>query len=407
MRTRNAFLLSHTRAHGVLKVKHLVHPFRTVQIARTRAMAHLRMRRFASHSEAHFRGDPRYDLRNVTNGFLPRVPDSSHDDGDLLQRICRAYARAVEDQRHAPRCYEPTEYWKEMQRSGLAPVMQALQSADIASLQVMYRNFFRAGCAAGLVGVPFGMWKAYFQGPIQEVYLRSFLGDALYRIDHWISQTGGRFALQDLVGPDIGNPFGVLINGTLVRRGSEYQHYCAQQILKLGGGPRFIAEIGGGYGGLAYYLLRDGANVTFIDFDVPESIALTSYYLLKVFPSLRIVLYGERELSEETLATSDVILMPLLAMPNLPARSVHVMFTSHAMSDLSPTSVAEYMDVVVRSTRDHFLYLGTVPVADAISTILRQRYNLPGPSEERASDWNRHIAPDVREVECTYRLADN
>ena len=391
----------------MLKVKHLVHPLRTAQTAKMRALAHLRMRRFASHSNRHFRADSRYDLQNVTNGFLPRFADSCNNHTSLLHRICNAYRKAVADQRFAPSCYGPTEWWNELRHNCLGPVMRALQDGNIAALQGMYKNFFRDPCAAGLVGLPFGMWKGYFRSPIQDVYRRSYLGDSLYRLDHWTSRTNGSFRLADLKGPDIGNPFGVLINGTLVRSGAAYQHYCAHRVLTLSSGRRVVADIGGGYGGLAYYLLRDASGLTYLNFDLPESIALASYYLLNAFPSLRFALYGEKPLNQETVASSDVVLMPVFEMRKLREIGVHVTVSSHAMSDLSPSALAGYMNVIVPSTQNYFLYVGKSATADAISSFLRQNYNFLGPWEMQASGWNRHIAPDAREVECIYRFTRN
>jgi hypothetical protein len=72
-------------------------------------------------------------------------------------------------------------------------------------------------------------YQAYFRDPIKDVYRSSYMGDALYRLDYWSSQTGARFELAELADPRIGNPFGVSIDGTLVRSGADYQHYCAQR----------------------------------------------------------------------------------------------------------------------------------------------------------------------------------
>lgn len=359
------------------------------------------MRRFAHHSEKRFKSDSRYNLANVTEGFASRFDDSSDDTG-LLERICRAYARTVSHPRSALTCYEPTEWWNEVRKCCLAPVMQALQEGDVAALRTMYANFFRDRCASGLIGVPYGMAKAYFQGPPRDVHRHAFMGDALCRIDYWISQTGGRFGLAELRGPEIGNPFGVSINGTLVRSGSEYQHYCAHKILsRLDTKPSVVAEIGGGYGGMAYYLVRDGGRLTYIDFDVPESIALTSYYLLKAFPSMRFLLYGEKDLTAEALAEFDIFLLPLFEMARMPKGSVNLTFSSHTMSDLSDSAMAQYLAVMTRTTRNYLAFSGDSRAAERLSNLGGGWLKL---LEARTTAWNYHKAPKASEGEYLYQL---
>ncbi len=364
------------------------------------------MRSFAAHSKRYYKGDSRYDLQNVRDGFASRLDESS-DDRDLLVRISSAYVKAVAKQQRVSAAYEATAWWSEVRRSCLAPVIEALREGDIGRLQMIYGNFFRDPCATGLVSVPFGMRKAYFYRPIQDVYLHAYVGDALYRIDRWISETEGRFAISELAGPRIGNPFGVWIQGTLVTSDAEYHHYCAQKILSVLAirykrGPSVITEIGGGYGGMAYYLIRNQEHLRYIDFDVPESVALTSYYLLKAFPALRFLLYGEQDLTPETLAASDVVLMPLFEMTNMPPNSVDVTFSSHAMSDLADGAMNEYLNLITRMTRGRFVYFGDRRGADFISNLLS---GTNGRSVDfRVSRWNRHVAPKAREVECLYAI---
>lgn len=368
-------------------------------------MTDIRMRRFGSHSRQHFQGDPRYDLRNVTEGFGSRF-DNLSDDTALLERICRAYVRTVSHPQCASASYEATKWWKEIRQSCLGPVIRALQEGDVATLRTAYANFFRDRCGTGLIGVPYGVVKAYFHGPIRNAHRYSYLGDALYRIDYWLSQTGGTFGLADLAGPEVGNPFGVCIDGTLVRSGSEYQHYCAYKILSLvAERPATIGEIGGGYGGVGYYLLRHGERLTYVDFDVPESIALTSYYLLKAFPASSFLLYGEKDLTAEALAASDVVLLPLFEMARMPTASLNLTFSSHTMGDLSDSAMSEYLDAISRMTCDYLLYCGDSHAAQRLSGLgrggsLRLR-------EARSTAWSRHKAPKASEGEYLYQFERN
>jgi hypothetical protein len=390
----------------MIKMKHLRHPLRTANAVRGRVAAYLDRKRFVDRGERRFRGDARYNLRNVTNGFVSRIDDAS-DDTALLERICAAYIKAVEQQPFAAEIYQSTEWWKEIRERSLGPVMRALQTCDVGALNRMYRNFFRDPCSTGLVGMPYGMSRAYSGGVAKDLHRRLYLVDVLYRIDCWVSETNGLFLLSDLAGPGIGNPFGVEIEGTLVTTKAAYQHYCAKRIGKeLGPKRNLVAEIGGGFGAMAYYLLRDRADLTYLDFDVPESIALTSYYLLKAFPKLNFLLYGEKDLTNEALARADVVLMPLFEMEKMPVKSVDVTFSSHAISDISREAMGRYLEIIGRMTRSRFLCIGNSQRATTISEVAGERDDLFQPIEMRPSGWHSHSYSTESEVECLYRVGD-
>jgi putative sugar O-methyltransferase len=374
----------------MVKLKHLRHPFQTVSAAKTLFAARWSMWRFANHGARRFRGDARYDLQNVTEGFKSRIDDSSDDDA-LLERICTAYIRAVKQQQSAPSAYQATQWWQQVRHGSLGPVIRALLIKDIKTLRRMYRNFFRDPCSSGLLGAPYGMSKAYFSGKIKDVHRRFYLSHVLYRFDYWNAQTDGRFALRALAGPGIGNPFGVLIDGTHINVGAEYAHYCAHRIDSMLA-PEFatVAEIGGGFGGMAYYLLRDRANVTYFDFDVPESIALTSYYLIKAFPKLKFLLYGEGALTKKTIAQADVVLLPVFELESMPAESIDITFSSHAMSDVSSGAMVEYLKHIDRMTKDYLFYIGKQQTSELISGILGHKKDSFKLSETRTSSWHSH-----------------
>jgi hypothetical protein len=389
-----------------LKLKHIRHPLRTANIAMAIAASHLNARKFIYRSERHFRDDARYKLQNVTDGFVSHI-DEGEDDTALLERICTAYTKAVKSQRSAPDIYNASAWWEEVRRGNLPAVTQALSKHNIAALGAMYRNFFRDPCSVGLVGHPLNLAKAYSDGKLQDVHRRFLLSDALYRIDYWKTKMGRRFTLRDLAGPYVGNPLGVVLDNVLVRVGAEYQHYCAQQIRRSSRTEKItVAEIGGGFGGMAYYLLRDQPGVTYLDFDVPESIALTSYYLLKIFPTLNFRLYGEAELTRETIDAADVMLMPTFELANMPSKSVDTVFSSHAMSDMSHNAIEAYLNDITRMTKDFFLYVGHARGSKLLSDLAIRCSPSLHLKEAHASEWNRHRVASIDEVECLYRVSD-
>jgi hypothetical protein len=137
-------------------------------------------------------------------------------------------------------------------------------------------------------------------------------------------------------------------------------------------------------------LLRDRPKVTYCDFDVPESIALTSYYLLKAFPQLKFLLYGEEELTKDGIARANAVLMPMFELAAMPLESVDITFSSHGMSEISQQAMVEYMNNIVRMTRRDFLYIGNSRASKSISDLVRQSDNSFQLAETRSSGWHSH-----------------
>ena len=73
-----------------------------------------------------------------------------------------------------------------------------------------------------------------------------------------------------------------------------------------------VVEIGGGFGGLAYHLLRCRPDVTYIGLDLPEYLLIQSYYLSCTFPDKRILVYQADgpAIDAATLDGYDVLLLP-------------------------------------------------------------------------------------------------
>jgi hypothetical protein len=387
----------------LIKIKHLRHHLGAAQAARMRYDTYLLKRRFVKESEQHFRGDTRYDLEGVRKGFMSRASEWS-DDTRLLERICDAYIKADLARNMAPKTFEATAWWSIKRETGLLAVMHALGTRDIPALNAIYRNFFRDRCSRGLVEAP-PRTPIMRSRALNSLSSRQYLCDLLHRIDYWRAQTGDHFNVSALAIPEIGNPFGADFNGSLVTKGAPYHHYCALRVEnELSPGRRRVVEIGGGFGGMAYFLIRSRPKITYVDFDVPESIALTTYYLGKAFPELRFLLYGEKELTNESLSTADVVLMPAFEMEKLPRGSIDVTISSHAISDMSTEAMRVYLELIGRFTQGDFLYTGNAEGTATMAQILdRWDYGFRL-MKQRSSEWRKHTHPTFHELECHYSV---
>ena len=361
------------------------------------------MRRLALEGKRRFKGDRRYDLQCVSDGFAKHPADKSDDDRSLLERIATAYRKAAEREPFAPQRYRATDWWELVRRTNLGAVRQALQYGYLREVDSMYRRFFRDPCSTGLISVPYGMSHAFFDGRIRDLLRHYYLSDTLYRLDYWAELIGGGYTLSDLAGPDIGEPFGAVIDRVLVRRGADYQHYCAHRVRELMDDDAIVVlEVGGGFGGTAYYLLRDRPGLTYVNVDVPESLALASYFLIKSFPHLKFLLYGEEEMTQTAIESANAVLLPLWELERIPTATVDVSFSSHAMSDLAPEAMKDYLVQISRATCGTFLCWANASCYPAISDSINR---CPGPFRStgvRSLRWNRHRAHDGDDIECSF-----
>jgi hypothetical protein len=333
---------------------------------------HAHMWTFAQHGKRRFSGDPRYDLQSVTDGFRVQIDDRT-DDTLILERVCEAYNRTIEKQEDECGCYQASGRWQAIRETSLGPVLTALRTRDISALGRMYRNFFRDPCSAGILGAPGGLSEAYFSGRISDVHRHFYLSHVLFRLDYWKSLTEGRYTARNLAGPGVGNPFGVVIDGTHISVGAEYSHYCAHRVREqLDAEGATVAEIGGGFGRMAYYLLRDRPGTRYVGFDLPETVALASYYLMKAFPDLKFLCYGEKAITRESMAEADVVMLPRFALATVPARSVDLTFTSHGLSELSTNELGHYMKEISRITDKRLLLMSNRAASERISESVRE-----------------------------------
>jgi hypothetical protein len=311
-----------------------------------------------------FSNDSNNDLALVNEGLrdrkLPRGDDSA-----VLIRIADAYNRAKVVQAEAASCYQVGNEWVPIYEKPLMEVMQALRTRDTEALQRIYGNFYRDVCSTGLIGLPGG----FLGGHVSARKKKWYLYDSLHRFKLWKSLLGNCKSTAELVSPCIGNPYGFIVDGTFIAAGSDYQHYYATAIGRLlrGGDHRVVVELGGGYGGMAQFLVRDHPGLTYVDFDLPENLALTAYYLLTAFPEKKTLLFGEAALTSDVLKSHQVILMPNFELPRMPNDSADIVFNSYSLAEMSAEAIHNYIAEFTRIATGYFLHVNHNKVSAVVA----------------------------------------
>lgn len=303
--------------------------------ARSKIVPKLLAKDYSSHAS--------YNLNLVDQGFAPRKNDIN--DEALFQRIIDSYNRAKTVQAKSEDIYQVSNEWLPIYQSHMQEITEALMSRSVSKVSAIYNNYFREPCSVGLHGLPIDMAAHFFSGKIRTGDKKLFLNDFIHRYEVWKSTIGRSCENSALQSPDIGNPYGYFVEGQFIKVGADYLHYYATIISRLirGRGRKVVMELGGGYGGMAYYLIRDNADVTYVDFDLPENLALTAFHLLSAFPDKKIALYGEIDLASANLEQYDIVLMPNFEISKIGSDGVDLAFNSYSLAEMSRETIDTYI----------------------------------------------------------------
>jgi hypothetical protein len=263
-----------------------------------------------------------------------------------LLRLIRAW-QAMTEKREFPKAYEVGGDWTPIIFKAFAPLTKALDEENLFQLNSLLGNFFRR--FGDFFGEPTTLTALYRLRRCQE--FRAFSS-------RWIDLYGEN-SLAYMGYPLIGNPVGFLIGESLFTRDSFRHNFYAKRMSDLVGDLEnpIICEIGGGYGGFAYYLLKDpDYSFRYVDYDIPVICVLAAYYLLSTLPGKRIGLYGEVDSLEEPLRNCDAAVLPNFALPHLGEQSVDVCFNSCSFAEMDELSVREYMRQFERVSRGFILH---------------------------------------------------
>lgn len=290
----------------------------------------------------------------VDNGFIERP---SVADRAIVERVMTAYNKAKAVQKDAAEEYQVSHMWLPIYQSFMGDLMATMEQRDVDKLAHIYANFFRDRSTIGIHGMPVDMESTYFSGNISEDAKGKYLADVMHRMNIWLDSIGKTHPLDALETPNVGNPYGFYIDGKFFRAGVDYQHYYATIIGRLirGKEHKTVLELGGGFGGLGHFLMRDNPDLTYIDVDLPENMALSAYYLLSGCPDKKIALFGEIDLATADLTQYDAVVLPNFALGELKDDTVDLAFNSYSLAEMSLNNVANYVKQFSRLSRK-FIY---------------------------------------------------
>lgn len=155
--------------------------------------------------------------------------------------------------------------------------------------------------------------------------------------------------------PRTGSARGIAIQGRFITRETCSQIYTAERVRQafdchIGEtAPMDIVEIGGGFGGLCYWMLKVcGERVRRYELvDLPATGLIQSYFLGSVLNE-RIALYGEKR------EGARISLCPHFALDSIPS-PVNIIINQDSMPEMPPSEVERYLDWGSRNLDGIFL----------------------------------------------------
>lgn len=278
-------------------------------------------------------------------------------DEKLCQRLIRAYEQATG---HEPR---PGGMWANSQfqwrQRDLASALSRGSGADLAELLgSMFRSDFVLGMALGSLGVkrttPWRRWFARLSILSSLTALAESLGAV--RMENAIYPGGARLPftlglemmvdnVESALGvsldfPPVGAPYGLCVAERLITDDSCDQVYAAARIrqavanfLPDADESLAILEIGGGYGGMAYWLTRMlPCQYTIIDLPIVN--VLQGYFLGKTIGPDSVSFYGE--------PARALAILPTHALAETSA-SVDVVANKDSMPEIPEAAALDYL----------------------------------------------------------------
>jgi putative sugar O-methyltransferase len=308
-----------------------------------------------------------YSEINIEKCFVDHYQKTSNK--EIIDRIISAYNKSKAIQKTLPEAYQVGNEWIVVYKHYMNEIIDALENKDSDKVNTIYENFMRHDCSTGLHGLPINMVSTYVNRKITKLDKEIYLFDVVHRFAHWKKLTENKFTSKDLFMPNYGNPYGYYENNNFIRTGAEYLHYYSELIknlIKKNENRKYIVELGGGYGGLGYFLNKNISNLTYIDFDLPENMALTAYYLMSCFPDKKVLLFGEETFDLEATERYDIIIMPNFELSKLNDNKIDLVFNSYSLAEMSTETINTYIPELVRSCKDYILHINHTRISKSL-----------------------------------------
>jgi len=279
-------------------------------------------------------------------------PSKDTSEMEVVKRIFQSYKKMKKDQQKASDLYLPSSLWQQQIDISFSSLTDALLSNDLDKFHFFLSNF---GSWKQNTGIESNM---LIRDKMKTLIGRRYLKNEIFykNFKNWKWIYNNRKSISSLTYPTYGNQSGAYIDKTFVGAGSfGNQHYGSILSGLLDDVKRpVVADLGGGYGKLAFFTLRDMSDSCFVDFDLPETLCLAAYFLMKSWPNKKVLLYGEEKYSEKSHSKYELIFMPSSEIENIGKNSIDLFINKNSLGEMTSKAAKNYVHHITNSTRYFF-----------------------------------------------------
>lgn len=256
----------------------------------------------------------------------------TEEDKILAQEVIEFYSKVAPEP-------DATGEWSWINENRRKNLLLSLQNGDVDTLATLLANMFRNETCYGLTFTPDSPEK----------------GDAienqiLLDLDVWAEWTEQE-DMKIIEMPDVGNPFGIVMDGKVISSDTPRHDYFALKIRQLLGSVLF--EIGGGYGGLFLQLAKHEVGGVHINCDLPETLVVAYYFLAKSLGKKPMLFTGGS--LKEQLPESGIVLVPSTLVSDIDI-TADVVFNCNSLSEMGEETVGNYMKLIKKMSPQYFLH---------------------------------------------------
>ena len=282
----------------------------------------------------------------------PKIIEANTLDLHLASRIFESYKKMKLDEKKTLDLFKPSAMWQLHIDKDYKIIKESVETNDLNKFMFFLSNF--------------GNWKDYLgienNALVKEYsknfFLRKYLLNVVFgkQLELWKRFNNYKKDISTLDLPIHGNQIGVHIDDNFVVIGSFFNEIIASTLNSLIYKLKrpVISDLGGGYGKLAFYILKEKKDFCFIDFDLPETLCLASYYLMKTWPEKKTFLYGEEEYSQEKNNSYDLIFLPPFEIAKLTNNSIDLFINKNSVGEMNAEAVNNYLKYICKSTNYFF-----------------------------------------------------